>query len=198
VIIESLLLLAGVIVFMYVFWKRLREDYSADNIFSTAFYIMLLSIIFAFVTSFIIGNYWFYGGVFGAFTGIVAGYFVFKYRIYEVMEGVVIAFLYSLVILFLYDALIILNRYSLIFVGLCILLIVLFGYIDRRYKGYTWYKSGRVGFTGLTVLGLFFVVRSAIALSSFDMISFGGSADVYLSTLLSFMSLIAVVNLSRT
>jgi len=33
-------LFLGIIIFLFFFWKRLKEDYSSERIFSTAFYIL--------------------------------------------------------------------------------------------------------------------------------------------------------------
>ena len=75
--------------------------------------------------------------------------------------------------------------------------IALFLFFNIHYRRFTWYKSGKIGFTGLTVAGLFFLTRSLVAMSDLDVLSFAKDMEVVVSGVVSFACFIAVYNLSR-
>lgn len=78
--------------------------------------------------------------------------------------------------------------------------IVLFGlfYVfESKYRNISWYKSGRVGFSGFSVLTLLFLFRFVVALLSPDMIIFVGKVDVVLSAAAAFLFAFSVYNLAQ-
>ena len=123
--------------------------------------------------------------------------FRFKLRIFEVVESGVLGSLSLLSLVYLYALL----ENGDILAGsgilICIALIILFIYFDKHYKYFTWYKSGRIGFSGLTILGLFFLIRAAVALFFSDMISFVSGYEAVLSGVLAFVSFLTVFNLAK-
>jgi hypothetical protein len=101
-------------------------------------------------------------------------------------------------VIFLSDSIEKSNPASFIGFIVIILLIVLFYFLDAHYKKFTWYKSGRVGFTGLTTLGLLLLLRAAVAPIVPDMLSFSGKYEAIISGILAFVSFLLVFNLART
>lgn len=78
--------------------------------------------------------------------------------------------------------------------------IVLFGlfyFFESKYRNISWYKSGRVGFSGFSVLTLFFLFRLVVALMAPDMIIFVGKVDVVLSAAAAFLFAFSVYNLAQ-
>ncbi|MFC1625495.1 hypothetical protein ACFL1Q_00430 [Patescibacteria group bacterium] len=189
--------LLGIFLFLFLFWKRLKEDYSSDIVFSSSFYILAALGVFAGISFKFLPLWWFWFSLLGIALGLGISFFRFHLRTYETLEVTVLSFLPWLSLLFLSDSI---NSYSIIsFVAfaLCLVLIFIFYFLDMHYKNFSWYRSGKVGFTGLTVLGIFFLIRAALAIPFHTVLSFVGTAEVYISAVLSFICFVLVLNLSR-
>jgi len=193
--------------FLYLVWRRLKEDYSSHEIFSLAF----LTITFAIVGYFLglvfssrlvrtgIFNpreIWFWLSVVFGLTGFIFSIYKFKMRFYESFEAVVKGFLFFLMAIFIFNALLNSNLVLLVFGTFLGILVYSFRLVDSRYKSFTWYKSGKVGFSGLAISGVFFLVRTIIALIFPNTLSFIGSVDAILSAIATFLSFVALYNLS--
>lgn len=180
----------GIVLFLFFVWKRLKEDYSREVIFGTAF-LILIGIIAGYLISikfFPAWFFWFEG--FGAFLGFSVGIFKYNLRFYEAFEAVFFALLPWLLILFLRSTILI----SLFIFGL----IALFAFLDKKYKNFSWYKSGRIGLSGLLTAGVFFVARAAIATFFPSVLSFAGRSEVVLSGISAFAIFLLVYNLARS
>lgn len=188
----------GVLIFLFVFWKRLREDYAASQIFTTGLYMIVGISLAVIISTKFFGSWGFWLSFTGAALGLTLGVLKFKLRFFETFEAGVAATFPWLGVVFLSDSIEKSNPASFIGFIVIILLIVLFYFLDAHYKKFTWYKSGRVGFTGLTTLGLLLLLRAAVAPIVPDMLSFSGKYEAIISGILAFVSFLLVFNLSRT
>lgn len=188
----------GALLFLFLFWKRLKEDHISNQIFSSAAFLLFAVFIAKIISNAFLPNWWFwitFGAVSVAFAlGIIR----YRLRIFETLEATVVSFLPWLSFFFLSDSIANSSISSLIASLAIFLLVIIFFLLDKHYKKFSWYKSGRVGFTGLTILGLFFIIRGSVALAFPDMLSFSGKHDVYLSAIVAFASFLVVFNLSRS
>lgn len=196
--VKILVNILGALIFLFFFWRRLREDYSGTQIFTSAFYILFGVSLGLSVSLKFFPLWWFWISLAGAVLGLVLGIFRYKMRFFESLESVLMAFLPWLVIIFLSDSIIRANPVSLIFSVLISGLIGIFYYLDNHYKGYTWYHSGRIGFAGLTTAGIFFLIRMAIATFFSFVLSFSGKSDIFLSGICAFTLFLLIFNLSRS
>lgn len=188
----------GIIVFLFIFWKRLKDDYASSLIFTISFYILLGVMLGSAVTSRFFPT-WFLWAVFlGAAAGVGFCIFRFKVRFYEILEAVIIGFLPWLSFIFLKDSVV--NQAFSSFVAFLVVLILIyvFYYLDSHFREFTWYKSGKVGFAGLAALGLLSIVRSAASFIKVSMLSFNGKIDALASLSLGFICFILLYNLSRS
>lgn len=188
---------SGVAVFLFIFWRRLKEDYSSDIIFKTASTI-LLGILVSWLLSlrfYATGFLWFvfFGGVLGLSLA------VYRYRVmfYETLEAFVAASLPWLSFLFLKDSVRASSLTSFLAFLTILFFIFIFYYLDIHYKRFTWYKSGKIGFSGLALLGLVFGVRSILALYGITVLSFLGGIEAYLSGIVAVTALALLFNLGR-
>ncbi len=197
-LIKSLLHIPAIIVFLFIFWKRLKEDYSTTLIFNSAFVIIVSVLVGNLIAIKFFPSWWFWASVFGAIAGYVLSVIRFKLAIHETLEALVISLLPWLGSVFVFNF--ITGREVATGIGFFVIAVLIFSYflLDMHYKSFTWYKSGRVGFSGLTILGIFFLLRAAIAIIFPDVLSFTGNIDAILSSVFSFASFIAVFNLSRS
>lgn len=183
--------------FLYLYWRRLKVDYITSQIFTSGFYIILTAGVIGFITSYYQSAWWFWTGFLGAVSGLSVGILRFKMRILETVEAASVAFLPAASFIFLFSFIKSPDATSALGVVVPLLLLALFFILDKKYKGFIWYKSGRIGFAGLSVLGLFFLTRSVVAIVFNDVISFVGSADSLISGILSFISFLAIYNLAQ-
>lgn len=188
----------GIMIFLFLFWRRLREDYAVNVIFNTAFY-MLLGAAAGYLSSWLLfSSWWFWVSFFGISLGLSLGILRYRLRIFETVEASVISLLPWFGFTFLIDLINNKNTTSGLGATVITALIVTFFLLDKHYKSFSWYKSGRVGFSGLTILGLFFLARAAIAASISNVLSFSGKYEVFLSAVLAFVSFLLVFNLARS
>ena len=190
--------IVGFILTAFSFWRKLKDDYVSEIIFNCFFLIifglvggLLISLKFA-------GSWWFWLGI----VGIVFGYFIsykkYKLNFYECQEALIVSFSPWLFLIFANHGVLNRNIYSLGNSVLILLLIVLYLFLNRSYKDFAWYKSGRVGFAGLTTAGVYFLLRGVIAIFFSSMLSFVEVFDPIVSGLSSFIFFLMLYNLSRS
>ena len=187
----------GAFFFLFLFWKRLKEDYVSRDIFSAAFYILAGITLSWLISKNFLPRWWFWLAFLGVVLGGTWAVIKFKLRVFEALEGLVFGLLPWLSLIFLLDS--VRNANTLSLIGFLVILIFLLSFvaIDSRYKRFTWYKSGRVGFSGLTILGAFFLLRTFIAGSFTDMLSFAGRIDAIFSGVVAFISFLMIFNIAR-
>jgi len=187
----------GIIIFLFLFWKRIKEDYISTQIFTTSFGILLCILIGSIVSHMFAPSWWFWLEFLGVVTGLFLGIFRFRIRFFEVGEALVLSLLPWLSTIFLYDSVKNRNIYSYISFIFIIFMISLFYFLDARYKKFSWYRSGRVGFSGGVVLCVFFLTRMIVALFIPTVLSFQGTYEAYLSGLVAISAGVVVFRLSR-
>lgn len=196
-LVNSLINLIGVLIFLFLFWKKLREDYTSNQIFSTAF-LALLGIGIGFLISYkFLPLWWFWlelvlGGI-----GFTIGILKHNLRPFEVIEALIISLAPWLALNFLYDSVIKTSLPSFLAFFSIVCLITLYLFLDSHYKNFSWYASGRIGFSGLATLGIFFLLRASLAYFFPLVISFLGRVEVIFSGISAFISFLILYNLSR-
>lgn len=169
---EIIFNLIAIFVFLFLFWKKLKEDYFPSLIFSTAFFMLIGVAVGLIISSLISAKVWFWLTFFGLSLGLLAGILRFRLRPYEVIEAATFSLLPWAMLLFFEDAVTTSSLSSFVAGVACAFLVVFYLYLDRHYKDFTWYSSGRVGFSGLTTLGTFFLLRALLAIFTPSMLSF--------------------------
>ncbi|KKQ51689.1 MAG: hypothetical protein UT19_C0012G0009 [Candidatus Woesebacteria bacterium GW2011_GWB1_39_10b] len=188
----------AVILFLFLFWRRLKEDYTQNQIFTTAFYTLLGFSLGSIVSDNFAPDWWFWTSFLGGSLGIFVGTIRFNLRVFEALEAGILSSLILYGFVFFYNWI----NTNKVTSGLGALatsvLLIIFVFLDRRYKTFSWYKSGKVGFSGMTVLGSLFLVRAIIATRDVGVLSFVGNKDVVLSAIVSFVSFLILFNLARS
>lgn len=183
--------------FLFFFWKQLKDDYIRNQIFSTAFSGLLFLGVGYFISFKYFGNLRFWLSLVGAVAGFAVGVVKYKLKILEVFEAAVLGLLSLFTVIFI-GTLFVTGKiiYLFSFVVLT-LLFILFHLLEKYYKGFTWYKSGRIGFAGLTVSGVFFLVYTIVAITLGSMISFVSNRDYLISFFLAILSFSFLVKLAK-
>ena len=189
--------IVGASLFIFLFWRRLKEDYSSDIIFSTSLFTLLGIGLSLAISLYAFSNYWFWISVLGASVGLLTGIVKYNLRTYEVVEAAVVSILPWLGIVFFTYAVAYSSLISLVGMGIVVMCLVLFAVLNNHYKRLSWYKSGRVGFAGITTLGVFFLARALVAIVANDVLSFIERYEAIVSAAASFICFFVVFRLAR-
>ena len=187
----------GIIVFLFFLWRGLREDYKVNEIFSFGFHVIIFMIIGLLVSLIFYKTAWFWLSYVGAIIGFVIGLNRAKIKFLDGLETAVLSFFY------LFEVVLVgffLNLYSPLSFAIMVFvlwLLLLFYFLKGKYKSFGWYKSGRIGFSSLAVLIIFFASRVPVAIFFPDMISFLGKFDAIPSLLVCLFFIFILIRLSK-
>jgi len=187
----------GILIFLFLFWKRLKEDYAAEIIFKSATYILAgIGIGYAIASGFF-PAWFFWTAATGGLVGLAFAILRFRVRFYETLEAFILSSLPWLALVFLQDSVAKSSLSS--FLAFLVILIMVFVayYFDTHYKRFSWYKSGKIGFAGLATAILIFLIRSAIAIVKVPMLSFAGSGETALSGVTVLICFLLFLNLGK-
>jgi hypothetical protein len=188
--------LVGVLMFLFLFWKRQKEDFSSEIIFRLATHI-LVGIGIGGLTSLYLIEYWIWLSFLGGLIGLLSAIYRLKTKFHEIFEAFVIGALPWLSGVFLLHS--VRERSLSSFLGFLVILIIIFVsyWLDAHYKNFSWYKSGKIGFTGLATLAIIFAFRSGLAIAGVSVLSFVGKFEHILSGVGLLASLLLLINLGR-
>ena len=196
-IMNYLVNLVGILLFLFLFWKKLKEDYSSNIVFSFSSFV-LSGVLLGYLTSRYFFPHWFFWlEAFGAFLGFAIGIIKYNTRFFETYEALFISFLPWITLFYLAE---LIKKPSLAVAVITLLnfgLILFFDFVSTRYKNFSWYKSGRIGLAGLLTSGVFFLTRAAIATLLPSVVSFLGLSEIVLSGVCAFTVFLLIYNLSR-
>lgn len=175
----------------------MKEDYIASQIFATASYVLVVGSLAITCAHFILPSWWFWFAVLGVTLGAYLGVKRFRLRFFELLEALVAGFLPVLLVFFIYWGITMSSFLSYQIAGFIFSLTILFYVLDAHYKKFTWYRSGRVGFSGLVILGVFFLARAIVAISDVSVITLVPSYEVFVSGVAAFSTFLALFILAR-
>jgi hypothetical protein len=179
----------------------MREDYSSDLIFSAGSFFVLLTLVgyllsrlvlFLFVASSVFNpaGLWFWGAFGGFAVAILVSVRKYKLNVVQTSESALLGASFWLLIVFVAN-LAVLPTISLV------LFYALFYYFEKNYRRFSWYKSGRAGFSGLAVTSLFFLGRAVASLVVPTTFSLIGRLELVPSAAASFLLAFSLYNLSE-
>lgn len=182
--------LFGTLLSLFIYWKRMKEDYSSDIIFQSATYVYLFIFFLYLISSNLLKPYFFWFILTGLFAGIYFGSLKLKFRFFEGLESMVISFLPYFSLVFLKNS--VLTQSISSFIGFLLILgLIFFSYwLEVNYKKFYWYKSGKIGIVGLITILVILVIRLMVAQFDITVLSF-----TEFETLLSGLFLIVVLTM---
>ena len=189
--------LLGALIFLFIFWKHLKEDYAHEIIFKSALYI-LLGILLASAIALKFARPWFLWLEFsGAVAGVMFSLLTLKTRFYETFESLVIATLPWVALIFLGDSVARSSLSSFLGFVTTLFLILVYYYFNAHYKKFTWYRSGKIGFAGLATAGIVFFIRAGLAVFTSGVLSFVDKYEAIVSGTLAFVCFLTLFNLGK-
>jgi hypothetical protein len=166
-----LFFLVGAFSFSFVLWKKLREDYKNEEIFKFTIFIFLGLFIGWWIALTFARSFSFWITILVPF---IAGTYVHRrlgLRFFEIIDALAPAWFAFL--FFSYSGVFLshlINTHSFNFklptwfvlaeIALSLGSTVLYRYLLVRYRKFSWYPSGKVGFAGLASLGVYFIIRT--------------------------------------
>jgi hypothetical protein len=196
-LIYTLVGLVGVFIYLFIFWRKLKEDYVSNQIFTTGILSILFGLLAYFISARFLPMWWFWLTLIGFTGGLSLGIIKYHMRGYETAEAAGVAILPFYFLIFITDSIINQSIYSFLYAMTVVMAGVIYLILNSKYKEFSWYASGRVGFAGLTAIGVFFLMRGIIAFIFPDMISFVGKIDALISGMVAFVVFLSVFNLAR-
>lgn len=187
----------GLFIFLFIFWKKMKEDYAAEIIFKSASYILTGVVIGFLVSKSFFAEWFLFSEFFGVLVGVYIAMVRFKLKFYEILDSTILAFLPWVSLMFLSDSVTQLSFNSFMSFLFMLVVIFLYYYFDTHYRNFAWYKSGKVGFSGLLSLAIIFITRSALATFGITVISFVNKYEAIVSGLLAFITFLMLFRLSR-
>jgi hypothetical protein len=203
-----LLVLLGSIVLLFFFWRRLKEDFSSELIFNAGITsivsILMLSAVFTLIARFLPekeyfrpAGMWFWGSTVGLLVGVKISQFRFNMKLVETLEAGALGSGAWLLLVYIFEFVVNRNQVAGILSAVLIFLLVLFYFLESRYRSFSWYKSGKVGFSGFGAATIFFVFRIISVASNNDVFSTIGRVDLILSAVAVFLLVFSLYNLSE-
>lgn len=195
-IIQILLFSIGALLFLFSFWRRLKDDYFENQIFTTGLYCMFFVIVFLCTSKYFLPSYEFWFALIGILVGLAVANFRYKMRFYECLEASVHALFLPVIVALFSHGIVKRQAESFFAAAGVIALVGLYYFLRLHYKKISWYKSGRIGFAGISVLSVFFIARAVLAISFPHMISLS-SYDWVLSSIFAIISVLALLYLTN-
>ena len=193
---DILIITACILIFQFIFWKRLKDDYKANEIFSTSFFILSGIGLGGLLSRLFFSLWWFWFSVVGVAIGLALGIYKYKMKFYESLQASIIGLLPWLVFIFLNHSVGNKSLSSFIAFIVTIIFIGCFYAVEENYKNFSWYLSGRIGLSGLFTGGLFFLTRAIVAVFVPFVLSFVGKFEIIVSGVMAIIFILLAVNLS--
>ena len=187
----------AVLVFLFIFWKRLNEDYSSDIIFQVGTYILIGMAVGLTASKLFFQTWFFWMSALGVMAGMGLMLLKFKLRFFETLEAVILASMPVISLMFFTNSIASSSLNSFIAFVVCLILIFLSYWFDVNYRNFTWYKSGKIGFAGLMVAILFFLARTVVAILGISMVSFVGKFEPIFSGISFVISVVLLMVLGK-
>jgi hypothetical protein len=187
----------GFFLFLYLYWKRLKEDYPAEKIFNSGFILSISVFLGMFISKIFPNIYWFWIIVFIILIFEAINVFKLKIKFFESLDALIISLLPWLSLFYLSHSIQDSNLSSFIAFWFCLFLIFLFFLFNNFYRTFNWYKSGKVGFSGLSVCVIFFGTRSISSIFMKNLVSFAGYYEPFISATFFVFSFLLLFRLSR-
>lgn len=179
----------GILLFLFLLWKKLKEDYHYERIFNVGFLSLIGITISTLLANSFLTDFKFWLQFAGLLVGFGLAIYLQKIKFYESFDALVVAVLPWLGLNYLVLAIRNSSLIDFIAFWVCLLLVFIYFFLDSQYRKFIWYKSGRVGFSGLAVAGLFFVAKG---------VEFSTGFNLYLSATFAFLFFLLLFILSKS
>ena len=186
----------GILIFLYMLWRVLKDDYHFEKIFNLGFIILSVFLLNSFILKYLLSEYWFWINLFSL---VLASLFIIKrqkMKFFEILNAMVIGLLPWLSMIYINDAINNSSLSSFVIFWVVLICVFLYFFSSANYRRFSWYKSGRIGFSGIVAALIFFLFRFVSAFLNSSIISYVGVLEVYFSGSTTLLLIIMLYNLS--
>lgn len=88
-IIQIFFTAVAVILFLFNFWKKLKDDYTQNQIFTSGFYVLLGIGVGNIISVNFLPEWWFWASFSGGVLGLVIGILRFSLKIFETLDSAI-------------------------------------------------------------------------------------------------------------
>jgi hypothetical protein len=155
------------IIYLFLFWRKLREDYYQEALFSLSLVqVLVLTGLYWLIQYRLVLNFYYLEVVFVVIAYLLVSLWFKRGEVnkIEIIEGSLIA--YWWVNLFWCTLLLFKDWSHWQSLGLevfvTVLSLVVYLIVNNNYKKFGWYRSGRVGIAGLTALGAALLLKGSV------------------------------------
>lgn len=187
----------GVFLFLFLVWKKLREDYTTEQIFTASFFVILVIFGSLLFSRLYFPRLWFWIAFLAFLASLIFSVWRLRLRFFETYEAFFVSVLPWFSFVFLLDAMKTLSWFSFSGFVFIWLLVLFYVFLNLNYKKFSWYKSGKIGFSGVSVTIVFFLARLLVAQFFPFVLSFADRIDKFLSLGFSFLFFLLLLFLSR-
>lgn len=172
IVLQVVILGFGILISLFIVWKKLREDYPDNEIFLLSLGIIAgaaAGYFGATLAHLVVGDLRFWGAVFGGFSAGIALTRKLSMRGFEVLEAFVPAS--AVYLLFVWVTRVPWLSFGrtpeflriLAGLGIVVLSLLVYLYFSKSYRRFLWYPSGKLGLASLVSLVFFFLGRAVLA-----------------------------------
>lgn len=157
-------LILAFIISSFSFWRRLREDYKEEGIFGLTLFIVGGSLLFTWVSAFVFGSQrpFFSLAFLGTVLSVELWSMHFKVNIWEVFDALSLPLLFFLLLGGIGGFLSSGNFWDLQYFGVGIFGLGAWKFSKEKYRSFSWYKSGKIGFLFWGVSFIVFLLLSLL------------------------------------
>lgn len=193
---------------LFVYWRRLREDYISKTIFKSGLVVLSFTYAMSFLTLKLSthlqankvydpAGFWFWTALVAYLIGLVYTSKKFRIKLNENFDAFTAGLIVNLLVIYIFQLVINQNFASMAMTLFFLVALILFNFLDTRYHKVGWYKSGKIGFSSLLIFALIFFVRALDSMFVTGIITMSGRVDFVLSLLTSFLGAFSLYNLGE-
>ncbi len=187
----------GLTIYLFLMWKTLKDDYLYEKIFNLSFGILFSVVLGYAILNFVPVDYWFWVILIVSASTLVFLTARLRMKSFETLEAYSISFLPWLSLYFMNNAILYSKLTSFIAFWFVLFCIFLYFFLKSHYRSYSWYKSGRVGFSGVAVLLFLFLTRFISSFFNIDIISYAPKYEIFLNGSSSLLLVLLMYNLFK-
>jgi hypothetical protein len=181
--------LLGIFFFLYLVWKKLKEDYTPEKIFSLCFTAIFALLVGVIVSKNFLPEFWFW--IEALFVSISFAVAIKRQKIksFEGFGALAIGFMPWLSLYFLAVSIKNSSLSSFLAFWISLFCVALFFFLNSQYRKFTWYKSGRVGFSEVVTVIVFLILRAILLRNNIF--------ELYLSGTVVFLLFLVLLHLNK-
>ncbi len=188
----------GLFLFFFLIWSSLKDDYHYEKVFNLGFSGIFAILLSNFVSRYIYQEYWFWITILFLTAAFLAVVKKQKMKFFETLEAYFVGLSPWLALVYLADSITKSSLASYVAFWASLIFIFIYFYFKSHYRSFNWYKAGKVGFSGIVTLLIYFLFRTIVSFFNNSVVSMAGKYEIYLSGSASLLLIVLMYNLFKS